>query len=797
MGGGMRTCVATAALGLAALTVAAGGGLEERLAYLYRQLDGRTVELRTMLRLSRDLHPEARVAAARALASLADPAHLQVVALYARDPSPAVREQAMLAAGRIGAGGLEIALAGLGDPAPVVRQAAAWAACHGGAAAAAGLLEALADERSPAVLETALGHLWRLGDGGWEQFAARWADAPDPRLRRAAAAGLARSGDDARSPHLLRLAADDEPVIRATALGGFRTGPLPPELGPRLAAALGDADWRVRTAACTVLAARPELGLTEPAADAVAGSWTSPWPHLAVEGVRAAASRPSVGDDAVLWKLVAQGEPALAAEAAVALARRGVEGAPGLLAGWGGSGDLWQREAAVRASEWLVGVPSGRIRSAARSDPASAVRLAWVESVPVRDGTAELAALVDRDPDPVVRAAALDALVQRTPLEPRELLALARRWRGDAAGDARATALVAAMRAAAADLRAAVVAAAAADPDPSVAAQVVAAARELGVEGPPLERAPRRQERWYRELAGWRLERHWLDVRTVRGTFRIRLDADPAPITARELYDLARAGFYDGLTFHRVAPNFVVQGGDPRGDGWGGPGFALPDEPSGVPFDSWRVGVATAGPHTGGSQLFVTLLPADRLTGHYTNVGEVVAGREVLTRLQPGDRILRVTASSGPPPPPPTPVLVGELEWRRLAALDGWEAPTDAEPLDEEAVAAVAAAPEGVRLVTVLGTWCGDSRRELPRLVRVLAAAGREDLVHRLVGVDRTKRLPLDDPDRRLFAAGAVEKVPTVVVLAADGDELGRVVETAADAWERVLAGLVVAAEAP
>ena len=91
-------------------------------------------------------------------------------------------------------------------------------------------------------------------------------------------------------------------------------------------------------------------------------------------------------------------------------------------------------------------------------------------------------------------------------------------------------------------------------------------------------------------------EPRWLDVVTDRGTFRISLDLGTAPITAREIWDLAEEGFYDDLSFHRVVPNFVIQGGDPRGDGWGGPGFVIPDEPSLVPFDSWRVGIATSGP---------------------------------------------------------------------------------------------------------------------------------------------------------------------------------------------------------
>ena len=176
-------------------------------------------------------------------------------------------------------------------------------------------------------------------------------------------------------------------------------------------------------------------------------------------------------------------------------------------------------------------------------------------------------------------------------------------------------------------------------------------ARALEMEVVLPAREPRHGNLWYQELVEWVKEPRWLDVATDRGTFRIRLDLAAAPFTAREIWDLAADGFYDGLGFHRVVPNFVVQGGDPRGDGWGGPGFVLPDEPSLTPFDSWRVGVATSGPQTGGCQLFITLMPADHLTGHYTNIGEVVAGRDVLTRIQVGDLMTEVRALSGAEPP--------------------------------------------------------------------------------------------------------------------------------------------------
>ena len=185
---------------------------------------------------------------------------------------------------------------------------------------------------------------------------------------------------------------------------------------------------------------------------------------------------------------------------------------------------------------------------------------------------------------------------------------------------------------------------------------VINGVRSLDLEVALPGRESRHGNRWYEELAEWVNAPRWLDVSTDRGSFRISLDLGAAPLTSREISDLAADGFYDGLGFHRVVPNFVVQGGDPRGDGWGGPGFVLPDEPSLDPFDSWRVGVATSGPETGGCQLFFTLLPADHLTGHYTNIGEVVAGREVLTSLRVGDKILSIKPLSGSEPPPLAPV---------------------------------------------------------------------------------------------------------------------------------------------
>jgi cyclophilin family peptidyl-prolyl cis-trans isomerase/HEAT repeat protein len=132
-------------------------------------------------------------------------------------------------------------------------------------------------------------------------------------------------------------------------------------------------------------------------------------------------------------------------------------------------------------------------------------------------------------------------------------------------------------------------------------------------------------------------------VSTDRGSFTIELLPEDAPLTVDNFVTLARRGYFNGVPFHRVVPNFVIQGGDPRGDGNGGPGYQIRDEINTVPYDRGAVGMALSGRDTGGSQWFVTHSPQPHLDGGYTVFGRVVAGMETVDRIARGDRIRSVT----------------------------------------------------------------------------------------------------------------------------------------------------------
>jgi len=129
---------------------------------------------------------------------------------------------------------------------------------------------------------------------------------------------------------------------------------------------------------------------------------------------------------------------------------------------------------------------------------------------------------------------------------------------------------------------------------------------------------------------------------TRHGDILIELFFDTAPLTVNSFISLAREGFFDGLNFHRVVPAFVVQGGDPRGDGWGGPGYSLRCEYSNLTFKRGAVGMAHSGRDTGGSQFFITLMPQTHLDARYTLFGQVISGMQAVDQIVRGDIIERV-----------------------------------------------------------------------------------------------------------------------------------------------------------
>ncbi len=132
-------------------------------------------------------------------------------------------------------------------------------------------------------------------------------------------------------------------------------------------------------------------------------------------------------------------------------------------------------------------------------------------------------------------------------------------------------------------------------------------------------------------------------ISTSKGIVRLQFNKEEAPFTVLSFVKLVRKGFYNGLVFHRVVPNFVVQGGDPRGDGWGGPGYAIRTEVGLTYYERGSVGMASAGKDSEGCQFFITHLPTPHLDGRYTIFARVVEGMDVVDRLQVGDRILQIS----------------------------------------------------------------------------------------------------------------------------------------------------------
>ncbi len=135
-----------------------------------------------------------------------------------------------------------------------------------------------------------------------------------------------------------------------------------------------------------------------------------------------------------------------------------------------------------------------------------------------------------------------------------------------------------------------------------------------------------------------------IEMETNKGTIEIQLFPQYAPKTVNNFVFLAKEGFYDGVLFHRVISNFMVQGGDPTGTGRGGPGYRFEDEFSGNPLrhETGVLSMANAGPGTNGSQFFITHAPQPHLDNKHTVFGKVTKGMDVVNAIRQGDKMVAV-----------------------------------------------------------------------------------------------------------------------------------------------------------
>lgn len=137
-------------------------------------------------------------------------------------------------------------------------------------------------------------------------------------------------------------------------------------------------------------------------------------------------------------------------------------------------------------------------------------------------------------------------------------------------------------------------------------------------------------------------------IKFPTGDVVIELNAKAAPLTVNNFVFLARQHFYDGVTCHRVIPNFVAQCGDPEGTGGGGPGYTIPDEKSPLLHDVGAVAMAkTNAPNSAGSQFYITMAPQPSLDGNYTVFGQVISGQDVVDKLTPRDPATNPNAPPG------------------------------------------------------------------------------------------------------------------------------------------------------
>jgi HEAT repeat protein/cyclophilin family peptidyl-prolyl cis-trans isomerase len=586
------------------------------------------------------------------------------------DADAEVRQMAAFALGLIGdRSARDPLIAALADPSPLVKGSAAEALGLIGDPAAADAIGRMASQivgsgalanppteeadgqrDSPAwALKAAVFALVRLKAYG--PLASVVLDGAQPRVRWwPVAYALQRLEDPRAASALLALAQDPHPLTRAFAAKGL--GAMKDRAAiPVLITLVTSTDHNV-----AIEAVRSLGRLGDPAAAAALMKLIQPKsdPHLRLEAVSAIGATGGEGAYEALLDVLADPSPLIRAAALRALAQLDREGFVTVLSGLDPD-PHWTVRAALATVLGSLPAETGlpRLRamlgdSDERVVPSVLASLGKLH--PADAGSIMIARL--KDDDPVVRAAAANALGELKPPGATGSLADAYRFgQRDPTYVARAAALGALVAYGPAEAKP-VLEEALADKDWAVR---VRAAALLIQQDPASDAAARiRPAPSPRTTAAYEAPRLIAPtvspqayIETDRGLIQIELAVLEAPFTVDNFVTLARQGFFNGLTFHRVVPDFVIQSGDPRGGGEGGPGFTIRDELNQRPYLRGTLGMALDWPDTGGSQFFITHSPQPQLDARYTAFGRVIKGMEVVDQIQQLDVIRRVLIWDG------------------------------------------------------------------------------------------------------------------------------------------------------
>lgn len=638
-------------------------GAAEAAAALLELEDRRAFDPSTLESAARSADPAIRSRAALALGRIGDPRGRPLLVVLLADPSSEVRAAAAFGSQVLGDATLTAELIPLltGSDAAVVGAAAKAIGFLARGDGQDALVAALTGAASPEPRATILRSMWRFAAPATEAAARAWVNDPDPRVRFGAVYAIARKPLESSRAALTAALADSEADTAAYAARALGILAKPESIEPLLAALDSGKVPLVTNALIAlegILEKNPGGSVPREKVARVVALAGDANPNVAVPALTLL--RQFAGADREvfrrLWSIATTGT---GRRRAVALA----------------SSAAVLRDNALPALETASKSSEPALRAAAAE---ALTYLTFAKAAPLREALAA-------DPHPVVRGAVLNGLTTGEAVQANR--ALVERALADADGGVRAGAIEALTRVASPailPLLTDALAKAATGPEPDVPLAVIAAAEKLRSDPaaralvdtayrhpsalvsrlarrsliqnfradpaavPAREFRPSRTPAEYASLVAETAKPLSATVETARGSFQIRLAGTAAPITVMNFVSLARRNYFDGAPIHRVVPNFVIQDGDPTGTGNGGPGYEIRDELNPIEYGEGTVGMALSGPDTGGSQWFVTHAPQPHLDGIYTVFGQVVAGQDVVERIEQGDRINRVVIAEAP-----------------------------------------------------------------------------------------------------------------------------------------------------